>query len=103
MGPRREDEWYTVTPILANVSASASSVTLFAANGARVGAQLVNDSAATLYLKEGSGASLTSFTDIVPPGATWRLDTENGIYQGLIAGIWSSATGAARCTERVAT
>lgn len=83
---------------LANVNGSASSVTLLAANDNRYGAVIVNDSAATLYLKYGSTASSTSFTYKVDPGATWEMP-RTMLYVGIITGIWSSATGAARTTE----
>lgn len=86
------------TPTLANVSGSASSVTLLASNTDRLGATIFNDSAATLYLKYGSAASTTSFTYLVLPSAVWEMPPGT-IYTGIITGIWSSATGAARTTE----
>lgn len=88
----------TATATLANVSGSASSVTLIASNTGRLGAIIVNDSSATLYLKYGSTASATSFTYLLQPGATWEMPP-GAIYTGIITGIWTSATGAARTTE----
>jgi len=84
---------------LANVSSSASSVTLFAAAD-RVDVQnriLHNDSSAILYLKYGTTASDTSYTYEVAAGAHWEAPYP--VYTGRIDGIWASANGAARTTE----
>lgn len=86
------------TGTLTNVSASATSVTLLAANSNRLGAIVYNDSSASMYLKYGTTASSTSFTDFVPPGARWAMPTGE-LYTGRIDAIWSSATGTARVTE----
>lgn len=80
---------------LANVSGSASSVTLQAANEDRVAVIIVNDSAATLYVKYGSTASATSYTYVLAPQEMLREE----LYTGILTGIWTSATGAARVTE----
>jgi hypothetical protein len=82
---------------LSNVSGSASSVTLLAANTGRRGAIIVNDSSAVLYVKFGSSASNTSYTYRLVSYAT--LEIPQPIYSGIITGIWASATGAARITE----
>src|ERR1043166_7404353 len=50
------------TATLTNVSASASSVAVLAANTSRLGATVHNDSTAALYLKFGATASTSSFT-----------------------------------------
>ena len=89
------------TATLANVAGSASSVTLLAANTGRLGAVIVNDSAATLYIKFGSTASATSFTYLLTAAGTLELPT-NAVYTGIITGIWTSATGSARVTELTA-
>lgn len=89
------------TPTLANVAASASSVTLLAANAARLGAAIVNDSTSILYVKFGSTASATSFTVCLAgsvAGVPAYYEVPFG-YVGIITGIWVSATGAARVTE----
>lgn len=92
------------TATLANVAGSASSVTLIASNANRKGAVIVNDSAATLYIKFGSSASATSFTYVLPGSgsllvpAVWEMPAGT-VYTGIITGIWGSATGSARCTE----
>lgn len=84
---------------VASVSASASTVTLFASQPNGVSARMLhNDSTATLYLKFGSAASTTDFTVKVPADGYYEVPGP-GPYGGIITGVWSSATGAARCTE----
>jgi hypothetical protein len=82
---------------LTNVASSASSVSLLAANTARRGLIVYNDSTQTLYLKFGVTASTTSFTYLMTPKST--LEMILPIYQGAIDGIWASANGSARITE----
>lgn len=80
-----------------SVNDSATNVTLLSANANRRGASFYNDSSATLYLKCGSTASLTSFTIPVEPRGYYELPFK---YAGIIDGIWSSAAGGAvRITE----
>lgn len=79
------------------VSASASVVTLLSANVLRRGASIYNDSAALLYVKMGTGASLSSFTAQISPGGIWPLPFP--VYTGSITGIWDTAVGNARVTE----
>lgn len=84
---------------LANVAASATSVPLLAANTARRGASIYNDSAsAYLYVKHGTTASLTSFTARVRPGGLYELPGP-AVWRGAVDGIWSAAVGNARTTE----
>lgn len=82
---------------IANVAASTSSVTLQAANNARRGLIVYNDSESILYLKYTSGASSTSFTVRIEPFQAWVMPEP--VFTGLVAGIWVTATGAARMTE----
>lgn len=90
------------TATLTNVNDTNVSTTILAANTARLGAIVVNDSTADLYLKFGTTASATSFSVHLYPGQTWEMDTSL-IYTGKIDGIWSSdASGAARITELTA-
>lgn len=84
------------TGTLSNVSGSASSVTVLAANVDRLQGVIFNDSGATLYLKFGSTASTSSFTYRLDPYYTLEVPAS---YTGIITGIWSSATGSARVTE----
>jgi hypothetical protein len=81
---------------LTNVAASASSVALFAAGRAR-GRAVWNDSAATLYVKFGAGASATSCTVKLDPDDYYEFPQP--VYAGAVEGVWASATGAARVTE----
>ena len=82
---------------LTNVASSASSVSLLAANTARRGLIVYNDSTQTLYLKFGVTASTTSFTYLMTPKST--LEMILPIYQVAIDGVWASANGSARITE----
>ena len=86
------------TPTLSNVASSASNTTLLAANVARIGAVIFNDSTAVLRAKFGATASATSFTYKLNPGDTLTIDSSI-LYQGIIDGIWESANGFARVTE----
>jgi hypothetical protein len=86
------------TATLSNVSSSASSVTILAANTSRLGATVFNDSTEVLYLKFGSTASSSSFTVKMLAGAYYEMPTPH-VYVGVISGIWASANGSARVTE----
>ena len=85
------------TATLANVSSSATNVTLLAANTARKGAYFYNDSTQILYLKLGATATTSSYTVEMGPEDFYELP--NPIYVGIIDGIWASANGALRVTE----
>ena len=84
------------TSTLTNVTSSATSVTLKASNASRVSLTITNDSTSVLYVKEGATASATSYT--------WRLASYDTLviddYTGIVDGIWVSANGSARVTER---
>lgn len=84
------------TATLANVVSSATSVTLLAANTARIGATIFNDSTAILYVKLGTTASATSHTIQMAAGTYYEVPFG---YNGRIDGIWASANGNARITE----
>lgn len=86
------------TATLSNVSDTNASTTILAANSARVGAMIWNDSTAVLYLKLGGGtASATSCTVKLIADAYYELPYG---FTGAITGIWASdASGAARITE----
>lgn len=87
----------STTATLANVASSATNVTLRAANTARLGLLLYNDSTSSCYMKFGATASATSFTVFLGPGAYWEMRAP--IYTGLVDGIWTSAAGTMRVTE----
>jgi hypothetical protein len=86
------------TSTITRVTAAASSTPLAAVKASRKGMILYNESAASLYLKYGTAASLTSYTEIVPPNSPWYM-SRDALYSGVIHGIWSSATGFAQVTE----
>lgn len=88
----------SATPTPTNVSASATSVTLLAANGSRLGVLVYNDSASALYIKYGATASTTSFTVKVPAFTLWEMPSAV-LHTGRLDAIWDAATGAARVTE----
>ena len=87
------------TATLANVAASASSVTLQASSSARLGLIVWNDSTDILYVKFGSAASTTSFTYRLQAGESAELMNGGVRYTGIVTGIWSGTNGAARMTE----
>jgi hypothetical protein len=94
-----------MTSAVTRVASSATVVTLLAANPRRKGVYVFNESTAVLYIKLGSGASLTDYN--------FRLPTMTGIevpfrvggggpvdtYDGIITGIWAAANAAAQVTE----
>lgn len=84
-----------------SVAGSASSVTLLAANAARISASISNDSTATLYAKFGATASTSSFTVKIPANVYYEVPVgrDGKMYNGRIDGIWSVALGNARITE----
>ena len=84
------------TATLANITGSASAMTLQASNVGRRAWCVHNDSEARLCVKLGSGASVTSFTRRLESYEFWVLPF---LYTGIITGIWESATGFARVTE----
>lgn len=89
------------TATLANVAGSATSVTLIAANSARIGATITNDSSALLYIKFGTTASTTSYTIVLAgtASAPFSYYEVPAGFTGRIDGIWSAASGNARTTE----
>lgn len=86
---------------LTSVDASASSVTVLAANPNRLGAVITNASTATLYLKFGSSASATSWTFKLSPDAVLIINSTL-LYTGVLDGAWSAANGKAYVTELTA-
>ena len=86
------------TATVSRVSASATAVTLIAANANRRRVIIYNDSTAVLRVKLGSAASATSYTYRLGAGDTYESPTD-WVYTGIVTGIWDSATGAAQVTE----
>lgn len=80
-----------------NVSASATSVTLAAANASRRALIIFNDSVSSMYYQFGATASASGCVDKIASGGTLYLVPCP--YNGIVTGIWDSATGTARVTE----
>lgn len=80
------------------VTSSATSVTLKAANTARKGLVITNDSTSLLLVKFGATASATSYTLPLPAGQTTYI-AEANVYPGVVDGIWTTANGFAYVTE----
>ena len=91
-GPSRTDD-----PAVTSVAASTTAVELFAAAGGVGLRSVFNESGATLYLKYGSGAAANSYTTPVGPNTLYEFP--DPVYSGQVTGIWTSASGFARCTE----
>ena len=89
-------EQKSATGTQSNVAGSATSVTLLSSNANRLGASIVNDSAAILYVKMGTTASATDYAVRMYPNDYFEVPFN---YTGRIDGIWASATGSARVTE----
>lgn len=85
------------TAVCANVSSSATNVTVFAASGDANARTVYNDSTAVLYLKFGVTASTTSHTVQLAAGAYYEFPQP--VYAGQVDGIWASANGSARVTS----
>jgi hypothetical protein len=82
---------------LSNVAASVTSGTLLAANTARMGATVWNDSTSVLYVRLGAGtASATAATVKLVADAYYELPYG---FTGAVVGVWVSAVGSARVTE----
>jgi len=69
---------------------------LLAANGARRGGAIYNDSAATLYVKLGDNATADDWTVKLNAGDYYELPAG---YAGIVTGISSAAAGQSRATE----
>jgi hypothetical protein len=98
------DQIISQTATHANVAASTSSVQLLAANNARIGGAIVNDSDRTMRIKYAATASATSYDHILAPkdanGIGGQHTIENG-HVGRVDGIWDSGvTGNARTLEQ---
>jgi len=79
------------------VASTIVSTTLAAANTARRGLSIFNDSTANLYVKHGTTAALDDFTVKIAAGGYFELPYL--CYTGRIDGIWSAQNGNAFVTE----
>ena len=84
------------TTTITSVAASTSSVVLLAANAARFGSTIANDTDGILYIKLGIGASISSYT--VKLAVDSYYESPFG-YVGIITGVWDTMSGSARVTE----
>lgn len=85
---------------ISRVASSATDVTILAANDARKGAIIYNESTAVLYLAFSNVTSdATHYSAQVVAGGTFLLDA--GEYIGPVKGFWASVNGAAAVTEFV--
>lgn len=83
------------TAVVTSVNDSASSTTLIVANTAAKERIIYNNSSSVLYVKLGTTASATDFTQKL-----FQDDSMSTTYTGRIDGIWASdSTGAALITE----
>lgn len=89
------------TGTTSQVASSASAVTVLAANAARKGASVVNDSTAILYLILSSTTPTSAVYTVAldPKGAVGAYYEAPAGYTGIIKGIWASANGNAVVTE----
>jgi hypothetical protein len=80
-----------------SVTAAITDTLILAANTARRGVIVYNDSSASLSLSVGTNAaSAANRTLVISPNGYWELPFG---YTGQLRGIWTSATGAAKVTE----
>lgn len=86
------------TGTVTSVNDTNADATILAANTARYGASVYNDSTVVLYLLVGAGtASATNYTVKLQPDDYYEVPYG---YTGILKGIWASdASGAARVTE----
>jgi hypothetical protein len=94
----------SATSSISTVNAATSATLLLAPNTARLGATIVNDSTAILYVLLGTGT-------VSPTNYTYAIDAKTTVpgfvdipdnWVGQISGIWSAANGKALITERAA-
>ena len=83
------------TTTITSVAINAANVNLKAANTARLGLTIQNDTTQILYVKLGTTATSTSYT--VKMGAGQYYEVPFG-YVGNIDGIWASASGGGNAT-----
>ena len=85
------------TAALTTVAASATSVSLLAANANRRQFFIVNNGSKTLYVAFAATATTGAFTFIISSNGTYISPVDG--YTGVISGIWNTANGNAQVTE----
>lgn len=86
----------TVSAPSSVTSTVTADTTILAANSARLGAVIYNDSTAVLTIYLGTGQSATQFTYKLASQQAYEVSFG---YVGAISGSWAAANGAARVTE----
>ena len=86
----------STTGTLTSVSLTTSSQVFLAANSARKGFIIYNDSSNMVFLAFAATASTTAFSTKIQAGGAFDSDID---YTGVVSGIASSASGAVRITE----
>lgn len=89
----------TASPTL-QVNSSTTSVTIAAANTARKGISIYNNSTAALYLSYASPATANNAFMAMQPGSLLMLDQQL-MVTGAIYGLWTAQNGAAHVTQYV--
>jgi hypothetical protein len=87
------------TAAITRVATSTTSATVLAANTSRKGFIVVNESAATMYLKFGATASATSYSIPIAAGGTYDSTGVGALHPGVLDAILASGTGNAQVTE----
>lgn len=85
------------TSTITTVAASATSVTLLAANPARRRLVINNHSGSAVFVAFAATATATAYTYKIP--ANSNVDGVLNDYTGIVTGIWNTATGNAIITE----
>ena len=89
----------SATATSSNVTENASAVTILAANAARLGFALYNDSDSAVNVKCGTAPTATSFTIRLLPRDHWSTAMLGINYVGILTAIWDSTPGTAGHTE----
>lgn len=88
------------TATVTQVTSVASTTSLKAANAARTGITIANDSTSILYVLLGTGtASATNYSFALPAKGTVPSDRTISGFTGAIQGFWVSANGFAMISE----
>jgi hypothetical protein len=92
----------TAPAAISTPASSATSVTLLAANAARNGYSICNNSTQILDVAFAAAATTSAFTFPLTSLSTIPacfFSSGVGVYKGIITGIWTSANGTAVVTE----
>lgn len=92
----RVTESSAATSVVTSVASAITSTVLKAANTARRGLTVFNNSTSVLYVNLGATASSTAFTIKMQPDSYYEVPFS---YNGAVNGIWVAANGAALVTE----